>query len=144
VPVVLALLQWRLQHPDSLPGSAREDYLRTLDQLVTATQLRHPVVGSLARRVRYSCFDAPLIAAERARGQAQVRERLDALPPVGDPARAAEIDGIVAAAEPILGVFGERHHDAMLEVMTRRYYRVRELESVELSDRGGRPQLTAT
>ena len=143
VPVVLALLQWRLQHPDALPGSAREDYLRTLDQLVTATQLRHPVVGSLARRVRYSCFDAPLIAAERARGQAQVRERLDALPPVGDPARAAEIDGIVAAAEPILGVFGERHHAAMLEVMTRRYYRVRELESVEVSDRGGRPLLTA-
>jgi acetyl/propionyl-CoA carboxylase alpha subunit/acetyl-CoA carboxylase carboxyltransferase component len=144
VPVVLALLQWRLQHPGSLPDSAREDYLRTLDQLVTATQLRHPVVGNLARRVRYSCFDAPLIAAERARGQAQVRERLDALPPLGDPARAAEIDGIVAAADPILGVFGERHHDAMLEVMTRRYYRVRELEGVELSDRGGRPQLTAT
>jgi acetyl/propionyl-CoA carboxylase alpha subunit/acetyl-CoA carboxylase carboxyltransferase component len=144
VPVVLALLQWRLQHPDALPESAREDYLRTLDHLVTATQLRHPVVGSLARRVRYTCFDAPLIAAERARGQQQVRERLDALPPVGDPARAAEIDGIVAAAEPILGVFGERHHPAMLEVMTRRYYRVRELESVELSDRGGRPQLTAT
>ncbi len=143
VPVVLALLQWRLQHPDSLPEAAREDYLRMLDQLVTATQLRHPVVGSLARRVRYSCFDAPLIAAERSRGQEQVRAQLDDLPAVGDPARAERIDAIVAAAEPILGVFGERHHAAMLEVMTRRYYRVRPLESVELHDRGGRPLLTA-
>ena len=143
VPVVLALLQWRLQHPEALPDAAREGYLRTLDQLVTATQLRHPVVGSLARRVRYSCFDAPLIVAERERGQEQVRARLDDLPPVGDPARAERIDAIVAAAEPILGVFGERHHAAMLEVMTRRYYRVRELTSVAVQDRGGRPQLTA-
>ncbi|MCX6463213.1 MAG: ATP-grasp domain-containing protein [Pseudonocardiales bacterium] len=144
VPVVLALLQWRLQHPESLPADAREDYLRMLDQLVTATQLRHPVVGSLARRVRYSCFDAPVIAAERSRGQALVREQLDDLPAVGDPARPARIDAIVAAAEPILGVFGERHHAAMLEVMTRRYYRVRPLESVELQDRGGRPLLTGS
>ena len=50
-----------------------------LDRLVTATQLRHPVVGALARRVRYTCFDAPLIADERARGQARVREELDRL-----------------------------------------------------------------
>ncbi|GAA2547356.1 ATP-binding protein [Pseudonocardia hydrocarbonoxydans] len=144
VPVVLALLQWRLTHPDALPESAREDYLRTLDQLVTATQLRHPVVGSLARRVRYTCFDAPLIAAERAHGQQLVRERLDALPAPGDPARAEGIERIVAAAEPILDVFGEQHHAAMLEVMTRRYYRVRPLRDVTLSDRGGRPLLTAT
>ncbi|GAA3222923.1 biotin carboxylase N-terminal domain-containing protein [Pseudonocardia petroleophila] len=144
VPVVLALLQWRLTHPDALPESAREDYLRMLDQLVTATQLRHPVVGSLARRVRYTCFDAPLIAAERARGQQQVREQLDALPGPDDPARAEGIERIVAAAEPILDVFGERHHAAMLEVMTRRYYRIRPLRDVRLSDRGGRPLLTAT
>jgi acetyl/propionyl-CoA carboxylase alpha subunit/acetyl-CoA carboxylase carboxyltransferase component len=144
VPVVLSLLHWRLTHPDALPESAREDYLRTLDQLVTATQLRHPVVGSLARRVRYACFDAPLIAAERAEGQAQVRAQLDVLPEPTDPARAERIDAIVAAAEPILGVFGERHHAAMLEVMTRRYYRIRPLRDVTLSDRGGRPLLTAT
>ncbi|MDN5749130.1 MAG: ATP-grasp domain-containing protein, partial [Pseudonocardia sp.] len=143
VPVVLALLQWRLQHPDSLPEADRAEYGRTLDRLVTATQLRHPVVGSLARRVRYSCFGAPLIAAERARGQELVRARLDELPDVSDPARAEAIDEIVAAAEPILGVFGEDHQAAMLEVMTRRYYRIRTLTDVEIADRGGRPLLTA-
>ncbi|HET6260173.1 MAG TPA: carboxyl transferase domain-containing protein [Pseudonocardia sp.] len=143
VPVVLELLQWRLRHPESLPVSAREEYQRTLDRLVRATQLRHPVVGGLARRVRYTCFDAPLIAAERAAGQAQVRAELDRLS--DDPTvRAAQIDTIVAAAEPILGVFGERHHAAMLEVMTRRYYRVRTLTDVRVEDRGGRPLLTAT
>ncbi|MHA6629565.1 ATP-binding protein [Pseudonocardia sichuanensis] len=142
VPVVLELLQWRLRHPDSLPPAAREDYQRVLDRLVTATQLRHPVVGSLARRVRYTLFDAPLIAAERAEGQAEVRAELDRLS--DDPAtRAGQIDTIVSAGEPILGVFGAQHHAAMLEVMTRRYYRIRRLHDLEVTDRGGRPLLTA-
>jgi acetyl/propionyl-CoA carboxylase alpha subunit/acetyl-CoA carboxylase carboxyltransferase component len=144
VPVMLELLQWRLAHPDTLSPEQHEDYLRVLDHLVTATQLRHPVVGGLARRVRYRCFDEPLIAAARARGQQQVRAELDLLAGETDPdARAARIDAIVAAAEPILGVFGERHYAAMLEVMTRRYYRIRELADCAVSDRGGRPQLTA-
>ena len=144
VPVVLDLLRWRLTHPTSLPPAAREEYRDVLDRLVTATQVRHPVVGDLARRVRYRCFDAPVIAAERARGQQEVRAELDRMPP--DPANPRwreSIDAIVAAAEPILGVFGERHHAAMLEAMTRRYYRVRTLTDLRIVDRGGRPLLTA-
>ena len=69
VPVVSELLRWRLDHPGSLPGDGRDDYRRTIGQLVSATQLRHPGVGDLARQVRYRCFEAPLIAAERAEGQ---------------------------------------------------------------------------
>ncbi len=142
VPVLLDLLQWRLAHPDSLPDGSREEYQRVLDLLVTATQLRHPVVGGLARRVRYTCFEAPLIDAERAAGQDAVRAELDRLN--DEPGeRARQIDAIVSAAEPILGVFGERHQAAMLEVMTRRYYRVRTLSDVTLQDRKGRPLLTA-
>jgi acetyl/propionyl-CoA carboxylase alpha subunit/acetyl-CoA carboxylase carboxyltransferase component len=142
VPVLLDLLQWRLSHPDSLSDDQREEYRRVLDQLVTATQLRHPVVGGLARRVRHTCFDAPLLDAERAAGQAQVRAELDRLS--DEPGeRARQIDRIVSAAEPILGVFGEEHQAAMLEVMTRRYYRVRPLTDVVVQDRAGRPLLTA-
>ena len=105
VPVLLDLLSWRLRRPDSLPAYVRERYQRVLDHLVSATQLRHPLVGGLARRVRYTCFDAPVIAAERAKGQQAVRELLDHL--ADDPVeRAAQIDRMVAAADPILGVFG--------------------------------------
>ena len=144
LPVVLDLLQWRLTHPASLPPAARDEYRGVLDRLVTATQVRHPVVGDLARRVRYRCFDAPLIAAERARGQQEVRAELDRMPAdPADPRWRASIDAIVAAAEPILGVFGERHHAAMLEAMTRRYYRVRTLTDLRIVDRDGRPLLTA-
>ena len=64
VPVVADLLQWRLRDPDSLSSEsladdARDGYRRVVDQLVSATQLRHPAVGDLARQVRYRCFDAP-------------------------------------------------------------------------------------
>ena len=124
------------------PATGPDDYRRVVDQLVSATQLRHPAVGDLARQVRYRCFDAPLIAAEQARAQQQVRAELDRLSP--DPeARAAQIDAIVASGAPILGVFAERHHAVMLEVMTRRYYRIRPLEHVEVTERSGRPLLTA-
>ena len=146
-PVVAELLQWRLRRPESLGSAAladdtRDGYRRMIDQLVTATQLRHPAIGDLARQVRYRCFDAPLLAAERARAQQQVRAELDQLSP--DPqVKAAQIDAIVAAGEPILGVFAERHHSVMLEVMTKRYYRIRPLRNVQVTERNGRPLLTA-
>ena len=147
VPVVSDLLQWRLRRPESLGqeslgGDALDGYRRVVDQLVPATQLRYPAIGDLARQVRYRCFDAPLIAAERTRAQQQVRAELDRLS--ADPqARAAQIDTIVASGEPILGVFADRHHAVMLEVMTRRYYRIRPLRDVEVTERSGRPLLTA-
>ncbi len=142
VPVVSELLHWRLRDPASLPEDARDSYQQVIDQLVSATQLRHPATGDLARQVQYRCFNAPLIARERARARQQVRAELDNLS--ADPeARAAQIDAIVASGEPILGVFAERHHTVMLEVMTRRYYQIRPLREVRLFERGGRPVLTA-
>ena len=142
VPVVAELLRWQLRDPEALPDDARDDYRRVVDQLMSATQLRYPVVGDLARQVRYRCFDAPVIAAERVRAQQQVRAELDHLS--SDPqARAVQIDAIVASGAPILGIFTERDHAVMLEVMTRRYYRIRLLENVQVSERSGRPLLTA-
>jgi acetyl/propionyl-CoA carboxylase alpha subunit/acetyl-CoA carboxylase carboxyltransferase component len=142
MPVVAELLRWRLRDPESLPDDAREDYRRVVDQLMSATQLRHPAVGDLARQVRYRCFDAPAVAAERARAQQQVRAELDHLS--SDPqARAAQIEAIVASGAPILGVFTERDNAVMLEVMTRRYYQIRPLENVRVVEHAGRPILTA-
>jgi acetyl/propionyl-CoA carboxylase alpha subunit/acetyl-CoA carboxylase carboxyltransferase component len=142
VPVVAELLRRRLRDSHSLPEDARDDYRQVVDQLVSATQLRYPAVGDLARQVRYRCFDAPAIAAERVRAQQQVRAKLDHLS--ADPnVREAEIDAIVASGEPILGIFTEREHAVMLEVMTRRYYRIRPLENVQVTERGGRSLVTA-
>ncbi|HUB22476.1 MAG TPA: biotin carboxylase N-terminal domain-containing protein [Streptosporangiaceae bacterium] len=140
VPVVAELLRWRLRDP--LPDDAREDYRAVLEQLVSATQLRYPAVGDLARQVRYRCFDAPAVAAERALAQQEVRAELDRLS--SDPqTRAAQVDAIVASGAPILGVFTERDNAVMLEVMTRRYYQIRPLENVRVTEHSGRPLLTA-
>jgi len=141
-PVILQFLRWRLADPDSLPEQARDGYRRVIDQLMSATQLRHPAVGDLARQVRYRCFDAPEVAQERAQAQREVRAELDNLS--ADPqARAAQIDAMVASGAPILGVFAERHHAVMLEVMTRRYYQIRPLSQVRVTEQGGQPLLTA-
>lgn len=141
-PVVAALLGARLRHPESAAREG-EAYRTVLDHLVAATQVRHPQIGDLARQVRFRCFDAPLIESERARVQARVRSELDALSDDPDE-RATQIDDIVASGEPILGVFAERHHAVMLEVMTRRYYGlIRDVGDVRVVEHGGRPVLTA-
>ena len=74
--LVTALLQqWML---DPLPADAEEVH-EVLDRLVSATQLRYPVVGDLARSVRYRWFEQPLVEAERARLLAGVREEISFL-----------------------------------------------------------------
>jgi acetyl/propionyl-CoA carboxylase alpha subunit/acetyl-CoA carboxylase carboxyltransferase component len=141
-PVVSELLQWRLRHPEALPDEARDRYRQVLDALVIATQLRHPSVGDLARQVRYRLFDAPVIAAERADVRKAVREQLDNLS--AEPStRAAQLDAIVSSGEPILGAFDDRHHAELLEVMSRRYYRIRPLRDSRVVTHNGRPVLTS-
>ncbi|MEJ2887167.1 ATP-binding protein [Actinomycetospora aeridis] len=141
-PVVAALLRARLRRPESVTADA-EGYRTVLDHLVAATQVRHPQIGDLARQVRFRCFDAPLIEAEREQTQERVRAELDAL--ADDTAtRSRQIDEIVASGEPILGLFSERHHAVMLEVMTRRYYGlIRDVGDVRVEEHDGRPLLTA-
>ncbi|MFC5138539.1 carboxyl transferase domain-containing protein [Actinomycetospora rhizophila] len=141
-PVVAALLSARLRAPESVRADG-EGYRTVLDHLVAATQVRHPQIGDLARQVRFRCFDAPLIESEREQTQERVRAELDALS--DDPAtRSGQIDEIVASGEPILGLFSERHHAAMLEVMTRRYYGlIRDLGDVRVEQHDGRPLLIA-
>ncbi|MDQ4119809.1 MAG: ATP-grasp domain-containing protein [Actinomycetota bacterium] len=145
VPAVLDLLNWRLRHASSLAelsDATREEYRRTLDDLVVATQLRYPVVGDAARQVRYRGFDAPIVAAERREVLAEVRATLDAIAEdPGSPEREARIDALIGSSEPILGVFGARHDAVLLEVMTRRYYRVRPLEGLEITEFAGHPLL---
>jgi acetyl/propionyl-CoA carboxylase alpha subunit/acetyl-CoA carboxylase carboxyltransferase component len=136
--VIHELLRWRLGHLDKLAEHGPEDYRAVLDHLVTATQLRHPGVGEVARQVRYRCFDAPVIAQERIRVQRQVRAELDNF--AEDPTtRAAQVEAMVFSGEPILGVFAERHDPAMLEVMTRRFYHTRTLRNVRADLLNDRP-----
>ncbi len=149
VALVRAILQRWL---DEAPApSARE----ALSRLVTATQLRFPVIGDLARSVRFRWFDQPLVDAERRGVLNSVREQLTAitgLPPGAD--REARIDRLAAIPEQIVSFLAERlearRHDPdaasldepMLGILIKRHYREYALGPVDEHSVDGRPYAT--
>ncbi|WP_270887391.1 ATP-binding protein [Pedococcus sp. 5OH_020] len=133
VLMATALLQrWivepRPQRP--LDAAARE----VLDRLVVATQLRFPVIGDLARSVRFRWFDQPLVDADRASvlgGVSRELAELEAMPEGAE--RARRIDALAAIPEQIVQFLADRleggvpRHEPMLAVLIKRHYREHEL-----------------
>jgi acetyl/propionyl-CoA carboxylase alpha subunit/acetyl-CoA carboxylase carboxyltransferase component len=149
VVVVTAMLQQWLTEPVPADESAEEAH-EVLDHLVLATQLRFPVVGDLARSVRFRWFDQPLVDQERAGVLAQVRDELEYL--AAEPAapdHAARLDALVAIPEQIVGFLSERlergvpRREPMLEVLARRHYREYELHDLRTGRLGERAVVTA-
>jgi len=136
-PVVIALLERWLREGMVPTGPSADEIKELLGRLVVATQRRYPVVGDLARSVRFRFFDQPLIVSARETVFAGVREQLDYLDENPDAADYAERLATVAASpEPLIRLLGQRMEargsgrEPMLEVLARRYYKVRRLEDV--------------
>ncbi len=145
VHLVSSLLQRWIADPTPEPPldvSVRE----MLDRLVLATQLRYPVVGDLARSVRFRWFDQPLDEQERASVLAGVRAEVAALeadptaPDHGD-----RIDALAAIPEQLVSFLSERlelgipEHEPLLEVLIKRHYREHELHALSTGTLDGRP-----
>ncbi|HEY4463807.1 MAG TPA: biotin carboxylase N-terminal domain-containing protein, partial [Streptosporangiaceae bacterium] len=141
--VITTLLRlWLREAP---PGEAlREPAGLALERLITATQVRFPVVADLARGVAFAWFGQPLLRRNRARVYAGVRQHLrylDAHPDAPD--RAERIAAMVASTEPLVRLLGQRlgrdglDHAPMLEVLTRRYYGNKGLVHVRTTDAAG-------
>ena len=149
VPALMALLDRRLQHAGTLPEPLRDEFHETLDRLIVAAQLRYPVVGELARSVRFRVFDQAVIGEARERALADAREQLGYLAAHPDaPDRAERIEVLVASPEPLIGLLAERiggrdGDGPLLELLTRRYYKIRPLEELSSSCLDGRQFLTA-
>ena len=128
VAVVTRLLrQWLTEPPPGEP--LRETAGVTLEHLVAATQLRFPAVADLARSVVFRWFVQPALRRNRAEVYAVVRKHLSHLDAHPDaPDRAERIAAMVASAEPLVRLLGQRIGrpgaglTAMLEVVERRYY----------------------
>jgi acetyl/propionyl-CoA carboxylase alpha subunit/acetyl-CoA carboxylase carboxyltransferase component len=108
-----------------------------LGHLVEATQVRFPAVSDLARGVVFRWFTQPLLRRTRATVYAAVRDNLRYLDRNPDaPDRAERIQSMVAVAEPLVRLIGQRigrpdsDHGPLLEVVTRRYYGNRGLSDV--------------
>ncbi len=146
LPAVSALLE-RWLDAGALPdGESRDELAEVLERLVVATQLRYPAIGDLARAVRFRWFDEPLVREARRDVLAEAERllaRLDVAPDSEDYAR--RIDALVASPQPLVGLLAQRFGppgrgpEPALEVLTRRYYRVRRLENVRSGTLEGRP-----
>ena len=146
VALVTALLQrWITERVPEAPldGTVRD----ALDRLVTATQLRFPVVGDLARSVRFRWFDQPLVDAERQSVLGGVRDELVTLAgmPAG-PERDARIDALAAIPEQLVQFLAERiggpelpADEPMLAVLIKRHYRKHALRDLREEHIGPRP-----
>lgn len=145
VHLATSLLQRWLVEPcpePPLDTAARE----LLDRLIVATQLRFPVIGDLARSVRFRWFDQPLVDADRATvlgGVAQEVTELAAMP--DGPERAARIDALAAIPEQIVQFLAERlesgvpEREPMLAVLIKRHYREHDLANLHELQVDSRP-----
>ncbi len=144
IQLAMSLLQRWLRQP--CPAELRESVRDVLDRLVLATQLRFPIVGDLARSVRFRWFDKPLVDSERAAVLAGVRAQVAELAANPDaPDRAERVDALAAIPEQIVRFLAERlengipTEEPMLEVLIKRHYRGHDLVDVASTSVAGRP-----
>ena len=129
LPLVVALLEGPL---------ASAGLRETLDHVIEATRRRHPALASLARGVRYSRFDRPLIDRSRAEVSATMKQLAAGVLDATD-AQAEQMDHLVESALPLSPILAQENLLAgsdspgpLLAVLTRRYYKIRALESVRV------------
>jgi len=141
---VLALLERRLRHAQTLAAHSGEAFRMLLDRLIAMSTGVFPAVADLAQEVRYRYFDQPLFEKARKQVYEQLAENLSYLAVNPDaPDRHDRICALVECPQPLAFVFCSRfaHADSamrklMLEAITRRFYRIRsllEVRSVEIS-----------
>jgi acetyl/propionyl-CoA carboxylase alpha subunit/acetyl-CoA carboxylase carboxyltransferase component len=151
VEAVLAILDRRLEHAETFASHEGSELREVLDHLIDATRAREPVVADLARELRFRAFDEPMLEHAAAEVYGRAEAELVALAAEPDePERAVLVDALVACPQPLAPLLTSRIHTtapalrrAMLEVMTRRYYRIRPLEHFAAHTHGDFDLVTA-
>jgi len=137
-PVIMAILDRWLRRRDALLPLLTDERLKVLDGLISTTQGRHQEVCDLAREVRFSYVDAPMLGRMRPRIYAEMERYLDEL--AGHPSgeRIKELtDALVWCPQPMRALLRDRYRDAdattrvrLLQARTLRFYRIRELRQL--------------
>jgi len=150
VQLATSVLRAWLAEPRPAEPLAEESH-EVLDRLVLATQLRFPVVGDLARSVRFRWFDQPLVDAARADELAGVRDEVAAL--AAGPEEVSDygerINALAAIPEQIVRFLAERlehgvpEREPMLEVLARRHYLEHDLDGLRWVDDSDRKLVVA-
>ena len=141
---ILRVLEDRLEH-----GSVRTDmpFRALLERLIAQTRGRYPAVHDMAREVYYHAYDVPFLERVRSEAYADVEGHLATIadnPTAAD--RAQAIDRLVDCTQPLMPLVSGRFsgataevRQALLEVITRRYYRIRRLEEFSAVTIDGHP-----
>ncbi len=145
VAVIVALLRQWLTDP--MPGDEqREMVSQALEHLISATQVRFPVVSDLARSVVFRWAAQPMLRRKRAEVYNAVRAHLRHLDRHPDSAdRGERIAQMVASPEPLVRLLGKRigrpgaDNGPMLEVLSRRYYGTRGADEGRCFELAGHP-----
>ncbi len=122
-----------------------------LDRMISETRRRFPAVNDLARELAFRTFDEPFLAEIRRQAYADAEIGVAALEadPTG-PDRAVHIAALVDCTQPLKSFLSSRFdragveaRQALLEVMTRRYYRQRGLRDMATGQVDGVPYARA-
>jgi acetyl/propionyl-CoA carboxylase alpha subunit/acetyl-CoA carboxylase carboxyltransferase component len=148
---IIAMLGRRLEHVDELAHLSTGEMHLVLDRLLLATQGRYLAVNDLARAVRFRYFEKPLFEQARDRVYEEVQSHLSYLAAHPETAPRDELMySLVACPQPLQNLLTRRFPGSgaelrifMLEVLTRRYYRIRRLEDFESTTIDGHPFVKA-
>jgi acetyl/propionyl-CoA carboxylase alpha subunit/acetyl-CoA carboxylase carboxyltransferase component len=134
---ILSVLERRLEKADILIKVVSKDFRELLERLIAVTANRVLAVNDVARELQYCYFEKPLFEQSRDNFYSQINDQLDYLalhPTISD--WDERIKTLIECPYPVVGVFSKRFEKGdlatqqlMLEVMTRRYYRVRQLKN---------------
>ena len=146
VGVVLAILERRLRHAQVLLPYVSSGFLDTLDRLIATSEGQIQALSDLARDVRYRYYEQPIFERGRQAIYAEMESHLAHLMrEPGSDSRAERIRALVDCPLPLGGLLSGRFEDAapvlrelMLEVLSRRFYRDRELEACHSREVDGR------
>jgi acetyl/propionyl-CoA carboxylase alpha subunit/acetyl-CoA carboxylase carboxyltransferase component len=134
LPAILDMLHRRMRCVKREPPSDGP-FRDLLDRMISIAHESYPQVSDLAREVRYRFFDEPLFERTRRQVYAEVEEHLARLAKHPDAAeRCARIQALVECPQLLAGFLAGWFPSAdavlrqtMLEVLTRRYYKIRTL-----------------
>ncbi|MGA8491819.1 MAG: carboxyl transferase domain-containing protein [Terriglobales bacterium] len=143
---VVGILERRLRHIQKLSPQAEESFRTLLDRMTSLTNGIFPALTDLAREVRYRYFDQPLFKRARKQVYEQVKAHLAYMAANPDAAdRRERINALVECPQPLASLLCSRFAGAdtdtrklMLEALTWRYYRIRNLTNFRCVELDGR------
>jgi acetyl/propionyl-CoA carboxylase alpha subunit/acetyl-CoA carboxylase carboxyltransferase component len=134
---VVSILERRLQGVQKLSPQAEESLRTLLDRMASMTNGFFPAVTDLAREVRYRYFDQPLFELARKQvydGVEEILAYMAANPDASD--RQERVRALIECPQPLASLLSGRLASAdlamrklILEALTWRYYRIRNLRN---------------